>query len=318
MAQSIHDLAEGIDPLIDPVDAREKSFHASTYYRGAAFFLIGNQSGSRLVSLWTQQIANFDKAIALLKPAPGESFTAEATNASIGPYDIPGYFFKAEKHCRKKLPKLVVIGGYGSSQQESYRTLCAGVLRRGMNYVTYEGPGQPTPRRSQGIGFIADWWTATSSVVDFLFKRANVDTTKIDLMGESFGGPLAPRATSQDPRIAAVVGRDGACISTVRLDLAIPPALNALYDRRVKKEFDQVVETLATNASLPTSVRCIFQQGLYAFNTTSPLEWSKRLGVTVLAPAIVAGLGSCPVCVAKGEASAIMIPCVIRQRWPSP
>lgn len=306
-AQSIYELAESIDPLVDPVGARENYFHAATYYRGAAFLLIGNQSDPRLVSLWTQQIASFDKAIALLKPAPGERFTVKATNSSIGPYDIPGYFFKGSADRRKKLPTFVMVNGYDGSQQESYHSLCAEVLRRGMNCVTYEGPGQPSPRRFQNIGFIPDWWTATSPVVDFLFTRRDVDTTKVVLMGESFGGTLAPRAASEDPRFSAVIALDGLVSLQQVLISQFPASLNTLYNNSLIEEFDEVVNSLATNVSLPINVRWIFQQGLYAFNTTSPFDWFKRLGEIVLTPAIVAGLGSRPVYVAKGQVGVLNI-----------
>jgi pimeloyl-ACP methyl ester carboxylesterase len=308
VAQAIYELAESIDPLVDPVGARENYFHAATYYRGAGFLLIGNQSDPRLVSLWSQQIASFDKAIALLKPVPGERFTVKATDSSIGPYDIPGYFFKADADGCKKLPTFVVVNGYDGSQQESYHSQCAEVLRRGMNCVTYEGPGQPSPRRFQNIGFIPDWWTATSPVMDFLLTRRDVDTTRIVLMGESFGGTLAPRAASKDSRFSAVIALDGLVSLQQALMTQFPAALTSLYNNSLVQEFDEVVNSLTTNNSLPINIRWIFQQGLYAFDTTSPFEWFKRLGEIVLTPVIVAGLGSRPVYVAKGQVGVLNTP----------
>lgn len=51
MAESIHQLADSIDPAVDPAGARENYFHASSYYRAAANYLIGNQEDPRLISL---------------------------------------------------------------------------------------------------------------------------------------------------------------------------------------------------------------------------------------------------------------------------
>lgn len=156
VAEGINALAESIDPAIDPVGARENYFHAASYYRGAAFFLIGDQSDPRLISLWDQQLTAFNKAVALLKPAPGEPFTVRAISSSIGPYDVPGYFYKASACNAMKLPTVLVVTGYGGSQQESYHSSCVPLISRGINCVTYEGPGQPTPRRYQHIGFVPD------------------------------------------------------------------------------------------------------------------------------------------------------------------
>jgi pimeloyl-ACP methyl ester carboxylesterase len=244
----------------------------------------------------------------LLKPVPGERFTVKATNSSIGSYDIPGYFFKGDADPLKKLPTFIMVSGYDGSQQESYHALCEEVLRRGMNCVTYEGPGQPSPRRFQNIGFIPDWWTATSPVVDFLLARRDVDMTKLVLLGESFGGTLAPRAASKDPRFSAVIALDGLVSLQQALLAQFPASLNTLYDNSLVEEFDKVVISLTTNVSLPINIRWIFQQGLYAFKTTSPFDWFKRLGEINLTPTIVAGLGSRPVYVAKGEVSVLNMP----------
>ena len=303
MAQAINALADGIEPSVDPAGARENYFHAATYFRGAAFFLIGNQSDPRLVSLWDQQITAFDKAVVLLEPAPAEKFTVKATQSSIGSFEVPGYFFKANKDCGKRLPTFVVVNGYDGSQQESYHTMCAQILLRGMNCVTYEGPGQPSPRRYQNVGFIPDWWSATTPVVDYLFTRSDVDTEKIVLMGESFGGTLVPIAASKEPRVSALVLLDGLSSLQKALMAQFPAALNELFEANKTEEFNEIVLSIATNASQPIHSRWIFQQGLYSFDTTSPFDWFTRLGEISITPQVVKGVGSRPVYVAKGQVS---------------
>jgi hypothetical protein len=300
-AQFIHALAESIDAAVDPVGARDNYFHAATYYRGAAFFLIGNQSDPRLVSLWDQQIAAFDSAVALLRPAPAESFTVRAKNSSIGAYNVPGYFYKAESDNSKKLPTFIVVNGYDGSQQESYHTECVQILARGMNCVTYEGPGQPSPRRYQNLGFIADWWSATTPVLDYILTRSDVDPGKIVLMGESFGGTLAPRAASQEPRISAIVALDGLASLQQDLMAQFGPELDSLFTSGKVEEFNEILTALAENASLPISDRWIIQQGLYAFNTRSPFEWFTRLGEISMTPEVVKGVGQRPVYIARGQ-----------------
>lgn len=302
VAQAIHSLAESIDPSVDPAGARENYFHASSYYRAAAYFLIGNQSDPRLVSLWDQQIADFDKAVALLKPSPAEKFTVKAENSSIGAYNIPGYFYKAYANSTK-VPTFVLVTGYDGSQQELYHAQCVQILLRGMNCVTYEGPGQPSPRKYQNIGFIPDWWTATSPVIDYMLTRPDVDPSKIVFMGVSFGGTLAPLATSREPRISTLVVLDG--LSSLQQELFIPfgPKLTELFKAGQKEKFDEYLTALATNTSLPIGTRYAIQQGLYAFNTTSPFDWFTRLGAISMTPEVVAGIGQRSVYVAKGQVS---------------
>lgn len=46
-------------------------------------------------------------------------------------------------------------------------------------------------------------------VVDYLATRADVDMSKLALIGNSFGGNLAPRAASGEHRFSAVISNDG-------------------------------------------------------------------------------------------------------------
>jgi fermentation-respiration switch protein FrsA (DUF1100 family) len=305
MAQAIESLAESIDMRIDPVGARENYFHASTYYRAASNYLVKDPSDRRLISLWDQQISAFDKAVGLLKPVPGERFTVHADNSSIGPYDIPAYFFKAHADKHKTVPTFLVTTGYDGSMQEAYHSQCVQILLRGLNCVVYEGPGQPSVVRYQNKTFIPDWWTATTPVIDYVSNRTDVDTSKIVIMGVSFGGTLAPRAASQDPRIAAVIQLDGLSSLQHDLRLQFPAELVALFDNGNQVEFDKILTSLISNQSQPIYNRYFIQQGLYAFGTKSPFEWFKRLGPISVTKEVVQGVGSRPVYIAQGEVSTI-------------
>src|SRR3569833_200216 len=81
-------------------------------------------------------------------------------------------------------------------------------LERGYNVITYEGPGQPSVVRYQRRGFIAEWETVVTPVVDYLFTRPEVDTSRIALLGYSMGGFLAVRAAASEHRLAAVMAAD--------------------------------------------------------------------------------------------------------------
>jgi pimeloyl-ACP methyl ester carboxylesterase len=299
MAQQIHSIAESISVTVDPVAAREAYFRASSYYRGADFFLHGNQSDPRVYTLWDQQLASFNKAIALLKPVPGERFTVKAANSSVGPYEIPGIFFKASAS-NALTPTIMVGNGYDGSQEESYHMACVEILKRGVNCVTYEGPGQPTVRRNQNLGFIPDWWTAATPVVDYLSTRPDVDISRLALVGISFGGTLAPRAASHDHRYSAVVSLDGLYSLQEALEEQIPKEITQYFNPKNATIFDEILNSIRLNTSYPTDLRWIIDQGLFAFNTTSPYDWFARLGNITMGPDIVKDLPM-PVFVAKGQ-----------------
>lgn len=124
-------------------------------------------------------------------------------------------------------------------------------------------------------------------------------------LGVSFGGTLAPRVASQEPRIAAVIQLDG--LSSLQHDLRVqfPAELVALFDNGKQAEFDEILIALANNQSQPIYSRYFIQQGLYAFGTKSPYEWFERLGRIAVTKEVVQGVGSRPVYIAKGELSTV-------------
>jgi dienelactone hydrolase len=61
----------------------------------------------------------------------------------------------------------------------------------------------------QGLVFRPDWEHVVSPVVDYALTRPEVDPQRVALMGASFGGYLAPRATSREHRLAACIADPG-------------------------------------------------------------------------------------------------------------
>ncbi|KAK5714917.1 hypothetical protein LTR15_010333 [Elasticomyces elasticus] len=299
MAEQLFSVAESVDTTKDPVSAREAYYHAATYYRGADFFLHGNQSDPRLDSLWDQQLDSFNKANALLD-IPGERFTVKAHSETVGDYEAIGIFYAAyPDNCRGPRPTIMVGGGYDSSQEESYHSTCAQLLSRGVNCVTYEGPGQPTVRRSQNIGFIADWWSAATPVVDYLSTRHDVDMSKLALNGLSFGGILAPIAASRDSRYSAVIAIDGFHSAQDAFGEQFPAELIHLFNTNASA-FDDAMNSIVANSTYPSSLRWVIGYGLWAFDTKSPFDWFTRLGEITMSPEVVRDLHM-PIFVAKGQ-----------------
>ncbi|KAK5119184.1 hypothetical protein LTR85_007798 [Meristemomyces frigidus] len=263
------------------------------------FFLHGNWSDPRIYSLWEQQLASFDRAIALLDPVPAERFSPRTYSDHIGEYDTIGVLYKASGG-NQSLPTVLVGNGYDGAQEESFHSSCVELLKRGVNCVTYEGPGQPTVRRQQGIGFIPGWWTAASPVMNYLDGRSDVVMSKVALMGISFGGTLAPRAASHDDRYSAVIVLDGFYSMQQVIEERLPAEIIAAFDTTDATAFDEIMTCIQGNSTYPTELRWLIDWSLFAFDTHSPYDWFTRLGKITIGKDIVEKLWM-PVFVAKGQ-----------------
>ena len=62
-------------------------------------------------------------------------------------------------------------------------------------------------------------------MVDFAISRPEVDPKAIALMGVSFGGYLAPRAASAEPRIAACIADPGEFSLFEEMKSRMPPGI---------------------------------------------------------------------------------------------
>uniref|UniRef100_A0A8H7NQI9 Dienelactone hydrolase domain-containing protein n=1 Tax=Bionectria ochroleuca TaxID=29856 RepID=A0A8H7NQI9_BIOOC len=302
LADALHTKATSIDSKRFPVSAREAYFRASSYYRAADFYLHGNQSDPRINSLWNSALADFDAATSLLPIPPIRK------NLTANGFTVPIIYFPAQPqysanghHGRQpsvKTPTVIVGTGYDGNQEALYHTIGRSILERGWNYVSYEGPGQPTVRRQQNAGFIDNWWDVVSPIVDYLETRDDVDTKKVALAGLSFGGILAPRAASREHRISAVLAIDG--LMNLQKTINLGDQLTAIFKSGNKTVFDKVMTSVMNNSSMPTNLRWGIAQGTWAFNTTSPFEWFTGLGKVTAEADTLANVTS-PVLVAEGE-----------------
>jgi pimeloyl-ACP methyl ester carboxylesterase len=272
LANRIKAIADTIDTQRFPVSAREAYFRVASYFRAADFFLHGNVSDPRIYSLWDSQAAAFNTAISLL-PVPGERITLQGNG-----FQIPAIFYSPfHSSCNEAKPTIVLGNGYDASQEESLHLFGFEILARGWNFVTYEGPGQPTVRRDQNIGFIPEWWEVVTPVVDYLSTRPDVDMSSLGLTGISFGGSLAPRVAAYEHRFAAVMAIDGMYSLQAAFEADISPALVELFKSGNQTAFDDEMNAIRLNPSQPSSFRWLIDQGLFAFHTSSPYDWFNQL-----------------------------------------
>ncbi|KJK79409.1 hypothetical protein H634G_05000 [Metarhizium anisopliae BRIP 53293] len=271
LATRVDSTARAIDARKNPISARQHFFKAATYYRSADFFLHGNWSDPRIYSLWDRHLAAFNSAIALL-PVPGQRVNLRAKNDN---FTIPAIFYGSGMPGPR--PTVILGNGYDGAQEEMYHVIGQAALERGMNVLSYEGPGQPTVRREQNLGFIPDWERVVTPVIDYLLTRPEVDSRAIGLLGYSLGGYLAPRAAAFDHRLAAVFAVDGVYdYGAANLDM-YPENLKAIFRSGNATLFNEYVEQGLADPAAKTAAIWGIQQGLWSFNAQTPFEWMTKV-----------------------------------------
>ncbi|KAG8677722.1 hypothetical protein FPOAC2_03852 [Fusarium poae] len=268
LATRVHEQAIAIDAKKHPVSARNTFFRSANYYRAADVYLHGNWTDPRIMDLWKKQATDFDKAIQLL-PQPGERIEIRADN-----FTIPAIFFKTNMPGRR--PTVILGQGYDGAMEDLYHVMGEALLQRGMNAIVYEGPGQPTVRRYQDLGFIPEWERVITPVVDYILTRDDVEADKIALMGYSFGGFLAPRAAAFEHRLAAVMAIDGIYdFGEAILTQFGPDATKAVLGGK-KEIVDGLGKQIQEDPNTPTTMRWGINQGEWTFKTHSAYDFVKK------------------------------------------
>jgi dienelactone hydrolase len=270
LAIRVDKVAKAIDSSKHLISARNALFKAASYYRSADFFLHGNWTDPRIYSLWDKQLAAFNAAIALL-PVPGERVNLRAKD---GNFTIPAIFFGTGLPGPR--PTILMCNGYDGSQEEMYHLIGQVVVQRGMNVITFEGPGQPTVRREQNLGFIPQWERVVTPIVDYALTRLEVDPAAIGLMGYSFGGFLAPRAAAFEHRVAAVFAVDGVYNFGQSLQNDFPAQLIEVFKSGNATLFNSIINEAVADPSTPSALRWSVQQGMWSFNVKTPFEWMTK------------------------------------------
>lgn len=195
MADQVAALAETALEEGDTVSARGAFLRASNYYRAAEFY--ASYEDPRQEAAWARTRTCFQHAASLTSP-PIEvlSIPFEGTH-------LPGYFVSGGEGTR---PTLIALGGFDSSGEEIYHFIGRAAAERGWHCLIFEGPGQRGALHlTPGLTFRPDYEVPVGAVVDYALARPDVDAGRLALIGYSFGGYLAPRAATFDPRIKACI-----------------------------------------------------------------------------------------------------------------
>ncbi|WP_338441108.1 alpha/beta hydrolase [Synechococcus elongatus IITB4] len=228
------------------VSAREAYLRASNYYRTAYLFLYGAPPCSDLLQAFERESATF-REFALRADPPLEPVEI--------PYEgttLPGYFCPS---ARGHGPTLIATNGYDSTVHELYFAFAVAANRRGYHCLLFDGPGQGRALIQQGLPLRPDWENVVRPVVDYVLTRPEVDAERLAIAGWSFGGYLALRGASGEPRL-------GACIAD--------PAFTGLWDPMRKLFADLPPEAIANPRAADPA---LFSPYLAYIESSPALRW---------------------------------------------
>jgi dienelactone hydrolase len=242
---------------------RDRAFRAASYYRAADFFLHGKPNDPRITTTWASATEQFDRAISRM-PIAGERVAIQADG-----FTVPAIHYRASTDPSPR-PAVLMFNGFDGSQEEMLHLCGFAALERGFDVLTFEGPGQPTVVREQELGFRHDWEQVVTPVVDYCEASAEIDASRLGLIGVSFGGYLAPRAAAFEPRIAAVVTIDGLFDGYEAVRNLLTDELKALLDAGDADAFNRGVWEAMAGAP---GIRWYVEHGLWCFRVSDPYEF---------------------------------------------
>lgn len=103
-------------------------------------------------------------------------------------------------------PVVILLPGLDSTKETRHGGR-GGLLRRGIAVLSLDGPGQGEV--SLRLPIRHDYEVVVSATIDALERRADVDATRVGLIGASLGGYYACRAAAFEPRVKAAVANCG-------------------------------------------------------------------------------------------------------------
>jgi pimeloyl-ACP methyl ester carboxylesterase len=243
----------------DPISRGRAHLRAHNYYRTAEF-LLEPHDPRRAIS-WKKNIGAFYEGLDTL------GVRYERISAPYGEGHLNALYFPGPKGSEQR-PLIVICGGFDSTLEELYFVLVAAGLERGYSVLAYEGPGQGSIIREQGIPFTHEWEKPTAAILDE-YLRTHPVPTKIVLVGMSMGGYLAPRAAAFNERIDGVVAFDVFFDFGAVSSRSIPPA--AFWLGRHGMGFLLNAITKIKSAFSP-SLRWALQNSQWVMGTRGPLE----------------------------------------------
>ena len=241
--------------------AKGRAFlRAHNYYRTAEFFLPPDDA-KRPVSA-TKNIQSFYAGLDAL----GVVYERIEVPYGEGHHLEAVYYPAAESDPRR--PLIVLGGGFDSTLEELYFVLVKDAHEHGYAVLTYDGPGQGSVLRDQGLKFTHEWEKPVKALID-TFLAKHPPPHNMVLVGMSLGGYLAARAAAFDERFDGVVTYDVFFDWGVIAGRYVPAGVFWLRDHGFGAVVDIVVQV---KAALSPSFAGAINNSMWTLGIKHPLD----------------------------------------------
>lgn len=255
----------------DSISRGKALLRAHNYYRTAEF-LLSPDDPRRPVS-WQKNLDTFYEGLDTL----GVQY--ERIKAPYGSHHLNALYFPGPEGAARR-PLIVMGGGYDSTLEELYFAMVAAAHERGYSVLIYEGPGQGSALRDQGLVFTHEWEKPTGAVLD-VFLAGHQRPGAMVLVGMSLGGYLAPRVAAFDDRFDGVVAFDVFFDVGVTARANLPGFAHWLRGNGMEAP----VRWLASlKMAIDPGFRWAVENGMWVLGTKAPLETLDALGAFTLEP----------------------------------
>ena len=274
----------------DSVSAREAFLRASAYYRSAEFYCRKDPlHDPRVLELFRLSKQYLVKGSKLLDGPFSEVLIPFADT------DLPGYLYLVDNSGRPR-PTVIYTNGFDSTAEEGYFVIGAAALRRGYNFLAYDGPGQGWMIRERNMVYRPDWENVLGPVVDFALTTPEIDDSKIVHFGYSLGGYLVARYAAHDHRSAAIICNDG----LITFYASYPPIPKATLNLIEQNRDDEALPLLDEMARNDTNARWGLQNGVWVYGVESAAEYVRKTADYTLSEQMIRDIRT-PVLILEGE-----------------
>jgi pimeloyl-ACP methyl ester carboxylesterase len=218
------------------VSAASLYLRAAEYYRQAFFWHRDDLDGKELTTAYRASVTAFRAALPHLD-RPG--VVVEGAT--------PGYFFAPEGD--GPFPTILHIGGYDGTAEELYASVYS-ALDRGWAIAVLDGPGTGQVLYDRRQAMRPDWENVVPGMVDVVLAQPEVDPSRVVLVGRSFGGLLAPRGASGEPRLAAMVVDPGQYDMSQAMATRLGDLWKSIDDPAADPQFDALLQIPALKVFL--------------------------------------------------------------------
>jgi pimeloyl-ACP methyl ester carboxylesterase len=256
----------------DTVSAREAFLRASSYYRSAEFY----RRADPLNDPQVLELSRLSKAY-LIKAGPLLDGPFAEVSIPYGNRAMPGYLFLVDDSGQPR-PTVIYTNGFDSTREEGYFVIGAAALRRGYNFLAYDGPGQGWMIREEKMPYRSDWENVLGPVVDYAQTVPEIDNDKIVHFGYSLGGYLVARYAAYDHRSAAIVCNDG----MTTFYASYPPIPADILSLIENHDDDEALERLDVMIKEDTNARWGLQNGVWVNGVANFAEYVRSTAAYTL------------------------------------